>query len=82
MCTINSHFGLYHYTPLVVEIKTLPDTAQAIIKKTLDRTGVEGYIENFEYWSNDSFDEHLMVTDKILTNLEENSTKYNPLKCD
>ena len=81
MCTINTPFGLYRYARLPMGVKTSPDTAQSIINKILDRTGAEGYIDNCGYWFNDSFDKNIMVVDKILTNLEENDMKCNPLKC-
>ena len=81
MCTINTPFGLYRYTRLAMGIKTSLDTAQLIINKILDRTGAEGYIDDTGYWSNDSFDEHIMAVDTILTNLEKNGMNCNPLKC-
>ena len=71
MCTINTPFGLYRYTRLHMGVKTLPNTAQSIINKILDGTGVEGYIDDCGYWSNNIFDENIMAVDTILTNLEK-----------
>ena len=81
MCTINTPFGLYRYARLAMGIKTSPDTAQFIINKILEGTGAEGYIDDTGFWFNNSFDEHIMAVDKILTRLEENGMKCNPLKC-
>ena len=65
MCTINNCFSLYRYVRLPMGVKVLSGITQSIINKILDRTGAEGYIDNCVYWSNDSFDYHLIVADKF-----------------
>lgn len=71
MYTINTPFGLYCYVRLYMGVKSLPDTEKLIINKILEETGVEDYIDDYDYWSNNSFDSHLMEVDKILRNLEK-----------
>ena len=82
ICTITIPFGLYHYVRLPMGIKVSTDIVQSIINKILEGTRMERFIENCGYWSNGSFNCHLMTIDKILVNLEPNSMKRNPLKCD
>ena len=82
ICTINTPFGLYCYTRLGMGIKVSPDIAQSVINKILDGLDTEGYIDNCGYWSDGSFDDYLDQVDKILTSLDDNGMKCNPLKCD
>ena len=82
MCTIATPFGLYRYSRLPMGVKVSPDIAQSIINQILDGLDTKGYIDDCGYWSAGTFEDHLDRVDQILTRLEENGMKCNPLKCD
>ena len=52
-----------------------------MIKKILGDLDIEAYMDNLGLWSKGSFDEHMVVVDKVLARLAEAGMKYNPLKC-
>ena len=82
MYTIATLFGIYPYTYLIIGVKVLPDIEKLVINNILDGLDTEGYIDDCGYWSVGTFDNHLARVDEILTWLEGNGLKCNPLKCD
>lgn len=82
LCTIVTPYGKFHYNRLPMGVKVCPDISQSLIKKIMDGLDVEAYIDDCAHFSDDSFDKHLKVIDKILHQLKLNGLKCNPLKCE
>ena len=75
LCTIITPFGKYQYQRLPMGIKTLPDFAQAMIKKILGDLNIEAYLDDLGIWTKGSFDEHLVAVEQVLARLAEAGMK-------
>ena len=62
-------------------IKVSPDFVQSMIKKVLVDMDIDAYMENVEICSKGSFDDHMLVVNKVLDRLAQDGMEYNPLKC-
>ena len=47
-------------------IKFSPDFAQSMIKKILGGLNIDAYMEDLGIWTKGSFDEHMLIVDKVL----------------
>ena len=47
-------------------IKVSPDFAQSMIKKILSDLDIDAYMNDVEIWSKRSFDNHMLIVDKVL----------------
>ena len=81
LCTIITPFGKFQYQRLPMGIKVSPDFAQSMIKKILGDLDIDAYMDNHGIWTKGSFDDHLLIVDKVLERLARNGMKCNPLKC-
>ena len=81
LCTIVTPYGKYQYCRLAMGLKTAPDESQAIIEGILSDLGVDVYIDDIGIFSND-WDSHTSLIRKVLTRLQDNGLKVNPLKCE
>ena len=66
LCTIITLFGKFQYQRLPMGIKTSPDFAQSMIKKILRDLDIEAYMDDLGVWTKGSFDEHMVVVNKVL----------------
>ena len=62
-------------------IKTSPDFAQSMIKKIRGDLDIEAYMDDLGVWTKGSFDEYMVVVNKVLAWLAKAGMKCNPLKC-
>jgi hypothetical protein len=75
-------YGKFIYKRLPMGIKQSPDFAQEIIGEVLHGLEeYEVYIDDVGMF-NDSWEAHLKSLGQVLTQLEENCFKVNPLKCE
>jgi hypothetical protein len=82
LCTIATPFGLYRYTRLPMGVNTAPDIAQEIMERLLGAIEeLEIYLDDLAAFS-DTWEEHLVVLDKILTILQDKGFAVNPAKCE
>ena len=79
--TIITPFGKFQYNRLPMGVKVCPDIAQSMIKKILDGLDIEAYIDDLGIWTKGSYDDHLLMVDKVLERLAAKGMKCNPLKC-
>ena len=75
VCTINTPYGLFRYTRLAMGVKISPDVAQEMITKMLSGLDVECYMNDCGTWTNGTFEEHMVLVEKILQRLAENGMK-------
>ena len=81
LATIITPYGKYQYCRLAMGLKPSPDFAQSIMELVLEGLDVEVYIDDIAIFSND-FDEHMRKVSAVLSRLQENGFRINPLKCE
>lgn len=81
LSTIVTPYGKFQYCRMAMGLKPSPDFAQSIIEDVLKETDTEVYIDDVALFDRD-FELHMQRLDKVLTRLEENGLKINPLKCE
>ena len=82
LCTIATPFGLYRYRRLPMGVSASPDIAQEIMERVLGHLEeLEIYLDDLAAFS-DTWEDHLILLDKVLTILQEKGFAVNPLKCE
>ena len=81
LATIVTPYGKYQYCRMAMGLKPSPDFAQSLIEQVLSGLDIDVYIDDIAIFSND-FDEHLDKIARVLTRLQENGFRVNPLKCE
>ncbi len=82
LCTFVTPFGKYKYLRLPMELKCLPDIAQAAMENVLsDIEDADVYIDDDGAFS-DNWDHHVNLIATILRRLHKNGFTINPLKCE
>ena len=81
LCTIITPFRKFQYQRLPMGIKVSPDFTQSMIKKILDNMDIDAYMDDLGIWSKGSFNDHMLIVDKVLERLAPDGMKCNPLKC-
>ena len=82
IATIVTPFGKFAYQRMAMGLCTSPDEAQSMMTHILRDLDVDVYIDDVGIFTDGSYDEHLIVVDKVLDRLQSNGCKMNPLKCD
>jgi hypothetical protein len=82
LCTNATPFGKFKYNRLPMGLKFSPDYAQEVMENILqDDEDAEVYINNISAFSH-SWDDHIALLCTILTKLQENGFRVNPLYCE
>ena len=82
LCTIATPFGKFKYNRLPTGLKCPPDFSQEVMENIFcDVEDAEVYIDDIGAFSN-SWEEHMALISKILTLLQDNGFRVNPLKCE
>ena len=77
--TIITPFGKYNYTWLPMGLKRSPDIAQSVMENVIASIpDINVYIEDVGAFST-SWNNHLVLLDKVLCCLSDNSFTVNPL---
>lgn len=58
-----------------------PYFTQSMIKKILGNLDIDTYMDDIGIWSKGSFDNRVIIVDKVLERLARDGMKFNPLKC-
>ena len=66
---------------LPMRIKVSPDFAQSMIKKMLHDLCIDIYMNDVGILSKYSFDNNMIIVDKVLEHLAQDEMKCNQLKC-
>ena len=78
LCTITTPYGKFQYQRLPMGIKVSPDFAQSIIKKILEGLDINAYMDDLGIWTKGSFDDHMIIVNKVLGRLARDGMKCNP----
>jgi hypothetical protein len=82
LCTIATPFGKFKYNRLPMGLKCSPDYAQEVVENIFeDVEDAEVYIDDIGAFSQ-SWNDHIALLHTILTKLQDNGFRVNPLKCE
>ncbi len=82
LCVIITPFGKYKYKCLPMGLKCAPDFAQQIMKQVLcSLDDMFVHLDDIGIFSK-TWEEHLLILEKVLCCLKANGFTTNPLKCE
>ncbi|KAL7455835.1 hypothetical protein ACHAXS_000368 [Conticribra weissflogii] len=82
LCVVITPFGKYKYKCLTMGLKCAPDFAQQIMEQILHELDcVFVCVDDIGIFSR-SWEEHILLVEKVLACLEANGFTVNPLKCE